>query len=590
MRDFLKYLFATIVGIFVTGILSVVALLCFIGTALTTETKPIKDNSVLVININGTISERAIENPFNSILGNSLVKESGLDEILTAIKAAKEDERIKGIYLKGGILTDASPATLQEIRSALTDFKESKKFIISYADTYSQGSYYVCSVANQILINHLGMIDWKGMAVSTTYYKNLLDKLGIKMQVMKVGTYKSAVEPFLRDNMSDANREQISVFSEEIWNQILKDVALSRNLKVEKLNELADSAMLFADTKTYLKEKLVHKLLYEDEAKQIVADCAGAENAKKLNEVSVKDLSAAYQENITDTNDKIAVYTAFGNIVQESYSSFATSEIVGKKVAEDLIKLSDDKDIKAVVLRVNSGGGSAYASEQIWHAVNVLKSKKPVVVSMGGMAASGGYYISCGANWIVAEPTTITGSIGIFGMFPEASELLTEKIGLNFETVKTNKYSDIGDIYRPLTTDEISVLQGYINRGYELFVKRCADGRKMKTDEIKAIAEGRVWTGEHAKKIGLVDQLGTLYDAIQKAEELAGVENVNIVGYPEKPDMLNELLSEVSGSSYEEMKIKNALGDYYSIFTQLRKITNRSGIEASLPYIIDFNL
>lgn len=596
MKSFLKYVLATIVGLFVTGIIfSIMSIITLVGMASMSSVTPIiEDNSVLVIKLSGTINERQQENPLAFLTGNSIADNIGLDQILTAIKNAEENDNVKGIYIEAGTLASATPAAVQEIRKQLEAFKKSGKFILAYGETYTLGSYYISSVADSLVINPQGMIDWRGMAMQTTYYKDILDKIGVKMQVVKVGTYKSAVEPYLLNEMSDANREQLTVLSNEMWSQMTADVSKSRKISVDKLNEYADSLYTLTDPSNYKKSKMVDKYAFYDDVPVIIANMMGLDDVNDYNTVSVADMAAVTANEPKDPSGNIiAVYYATGDIVQESTNSSLQQEeqIVGVDVIKDLKALAEDDDIKAVVLRVNSPGGSAYASEQIWHQVMNIKANKPIIVSMGGYAASGGYYISCAADWIVAEPNTLTGSIGIFGMFPEASELLNNKLGIHTSTVKTNLHSDFGDYTRPHSESERNILQAYVNRGYELFTKRCADCRKMKQSDIKAIGEGRVWTGTHAKKIGLVDQLGGLDDAIAVAKKKAKVENCTILTYPAQKTFLENLLEDqLNSDSYADGKMKEVLGEYYDIFSNVKNIKNKSGIQASLPYYMMFNL
>lgn len=596
MKSFLKYVLATIVGLFVTGIIcTILSLISLAGIASMSSVKPdIKDNSVLVIKLAGTISERKQENPLEFLTGNSIAGNTGLDEILTAIKNAESNDKVKGIYIEAGTLASVTPAAIQEIRTQLEKFKKSGKFILAYGETFTLGSYYISSIADSLVINPQGMIDWRGMAMQTTYYKDVLDKIGVKMQIVKVGTYKSAVEPYILNEMSDANREQLTVLSNEMWSQMTADVSKSRKISVEKLNEYADSLFTLTEQANYKKSKMVDKLAFSDEVPQIIANMMGIDNVNDYNTVSVSDMAAVTSNQPKDPSGNIiAIYYATGDIVQESTNTaFQQDEqIVGVNVIKDLKQLAEDDDVKAVVLRVNSPGGSAYASEQIWHQVMNIKAKKPIIVSMGGYAASGGYYISCAADWIVAEPNTLTGSIGIFGMFPEASELLDNKLGIHTSTVKTNMYADFGDMTRPLTESERNILQAHINRGYELFTKRCADGRKMKQSDIKAIGEGRVWTGAHAKKIGLVDQLGGIDDAIAVAKKKAKVDGCTIMTYPAPSSFLESLLNDkLTSDSYADGKMREALGEYYNIFSNVTNIKSKSGIQASLPYYLMFNL
>ena len=599
MKDFFKYVLATVVGIIVVGLLcTVMMVITLIGMASSTSTTSVPNDAVVVFKLDGSINERATENPFASLLGNNaLTSESmGLDDILKAIKNAKENDKVKGIYMEVGDFGGAAPATLAAVRRALVDFKTSKKFIVAYGDQYTQGAYYLCSVADSVVINPEGMLDWHGLAMQTTYYKELMDKLGVKMEIFKVGTYKSAVEPYLLNEMSEANREQITVFSGEIWNRMLSDVSKSRKLTNDKLNQLTDSGLTFLETKFYKKEKLVDKIAYCDEVPRIIANMMGSDEEdpkEAYNTITLADMAASTANEPKGTSGNIiAVYYATGDIVDsEGGGIFSSNEdmIVRPNVVKDLKELAENEDVKAVVLRVNSPGGSAYASEQIWHQVMNIKAKKPIVVSMGDYAASGGYYISCAADWIVAEPTTLTGSIGIFGTFPVASELMNKKIGLHTSTVKTNEFADFGDFSREMTEGEKQLLQGYVNRGYELFTKRCAEGRKMKQDDIKKIAEGRVWTGEHAKQIGLVDQLGSLDDAIAVAKKRAKIDEYTVLSYPAKSDLFEELLNEVSGDSYADAKLRELLGEHYNYFRSLQHLDKHGNVQAQLPYYFKFN-
>ena len=594
MKQFFKYVCATVVGIFVVVvILSILSILSLAGMAsMGNSLTSVKDNSVLVVQLQGTINERSEENPFAELFGNSALTEQGLDDILAAIERAKTEPKVKGIYLEAGTFAGAMPATLQAIRKALVDFKQSGKFIVAYGDQYTQGSYYLCSTADSIVVNPQGMIDWSGLSSTVTYYKDLLEKVGVEMQVVKVGTYKSAVEPFLLSEMSDANREQIETYDREIWGEMTKAVSKSRGISVDKLNELADSMMMLQDAMLYKKEKLVDKLAYSDAVKPMIAHMMKVDSPDDYNTISVKDLAGiASSEPKGTSGNVVAVYYAVGDIVQETTSDFNTEpQIVSKKVITDLQKLADDDDVKAVVLRVNSGGGSAYASEQIWHEVMNIKANKPIVVSMGDMAASGGYYISCAADYIFAEPTTITGSIGIFGMFPNAGELLNDKLGVHFSTVKTNEFSDFGSIARPFTEQERALAQRYINNGYELFTQRCADGRQKKQSDIKQIGEGRVWTGLHAKQIGLVDELGGLNEAIAKAKKLAKVDEASVINYPKKSTIFENMMKEAQGNSYADKQLKQTLGEYYPAFMQLKNVGQKTGAQAALPYYLMFNL
>lgn len=588
MKDFIKYTLATIVGIILCSIImTVIGIISIAGmTASESMSAPIKKNSVLRIKLQGAINERVEDSPMTMFMGDD-DQQIGLEDALIALKKASENDKVKGIYLEGGSLS-ADPGSLTELHKALVDFKQSGKFIIAYGDHYSRAAYYLSSVADKVYMNPEGMLDWSGMASNPIFYKDLLDKVGVKMQVFKVGTYKSAVEPFINTEMSEANREQVTSFLTSIWSNLQKDVAQSRNKQVEALNALADSMVILADPETSLKGGLVDKLAYLSEVKDELRSLAGLGEDDLINFVGLGDVASS--ETLKDkTSNEIAVYYAYGEIVETApdYGFNQEHMIIGEEMMKDLQKLRKNKDIKAVVIRVNSPGGSAYASEQIWHEVELLKAEKPVIISMGGLAASGGYYISCGANKIIAEPTTLTGSIGIFGMIPDASELLTKKIGVKFDVVKTNAMSDFGAMGRPFNETESKMMQAYINKGYELFTSRVAQGRGMKQDDVKKIAEGRVWTGEQGLEIGLVDQLGTLDDAIAEAAKAAKIEKYSTGRYPEPEPWYSSLLNKTK-TGYLDGQMRQMLGEYYTAFSLIRTISQKDPIQARLPY--DLNI
>lgn len=585
MKDFFKYVCATIVGIILTSVIMTVICIVSMAGMMASEnmSQPVKENSILRIKLQGSISEKGDDsNPMAFLMNEADMEDIPLDVALDALKKAAKNDKVKGIYLEGGILS-SNPAELQELRQGLLEFKKSGKWIVSYADQYTRASYYLCSTADKIYMNPIGMLDWSGMASEPIFYKGLLEKVGIKMQVFKVGTYKSAVEPFICDQMSDANREQVTSFLNSIWGNLQKDVAKSRKMEVDALNALADSMTFLSDPEASVKAGLVDKLCYKSEVKEALKKRLKLEDDDKLTFTTLNDVSKA--ENLNEkVDDEIAIYYAYGEINDDRTSGFSQEHtITAKEMTKDLQKLAEDKDVKAVVIRVNSPGGSAYASEQIWHEVELLKAKKPVVVSMGGLAASGGYYISCGANKIFAEATTLTGSIGIFGMFPDPSELLTKKLGLSFDVVKTNALSDFGQTGRPLNETECRMLQAYVNKGYELFTGRVALGRGMAQDSVKAIGEGRVWTGEQALKIGLVDKLGNLDDAVKAAAKLAKVEKYTTAQYPDATPWYVGLLDK-STDDYMESQMRAILGEYYSTFSLIRNLKNQNPIQARIPF------
>lgn len=592
MKQFLQYVLASIVGFVIVSIFTFIMFFVMLGALMASsgEQPKVDDNSVLKISLSGTLVDQApAENPITALLGNNgATTTQGLDQLIDAIKVAKENDKVKGIYLEGGAL-QSDFASNEELRRALLDFKKSKKWIIAYADSYSQGTYYIASVADRVLLNPSGMLDWHGIAQQTTFYTGLMEKLGIKAQVFKVGTFKSAVEPFTLKQMSEANRLQMSELIGGLWKDMCTTVGASRQLSPDSLNSYADRYLALTDAKDYKQLKLVDDLVYIDQVRALLQQRAGGE--MKL--VTPNTLSALMQQ---EGDDQIAVYYASGNIVDVAGTGVlmgGDNEIVGEKVVSDLDKLAKDKHVKAVVLRINSGGGSAYASEQMWRAVQLLKQKKPVVVSMGGVAASGGYYMACGAQRIFADPTTITGSIGIFAMIPEASELLTQKLGLNFDVVKTNRASDFGG--RALRIDELggAALQKHVNHGYALFLKRVADGRsaagrRMSINEVDNIGQGRVWTGRKALQIGLVDQLGSLNEAITYAAKLAKTQDYYISNYPNNPSWLDNLKSSTDTDSYMERKLRTTLGEYYEPLQMLHQVEQHNYMQARLPFSINF--
>ena len=585
MKDFFKQVAAVIIGVFIIGAFTALMGVIMMTAILSSSSQktPLTDGAVLHLNLNGTIAERTEENPFAEFLGNSAIQEQGLDQILKAIKVAKNNSQISGIYIEGGTVA-SDFATLEEIRKALVDFKDSEKFIYAYGENFTQGAYYLASAADKVVINPSGMLDWHGIASQPMFYKELLEKLGVKMQVFRVGTYKSAVEPFTSTEMSPANRAQVKSFISDIWGVICNDVAASRQLSVETLNNYADNYSTFKDASEYVKMNLVDTTAYIDAVRD---DLRALAKTDKLNLMSPKEV-AAYEE--TAIHDNVAVYYAFGEIVgaEQGNPLSGAAQIVGPNVVDDLDKLMNDESIKAVVLRINSGGGSAYASEQMWRAIQLLKAKKPVVVSMGGMAASGGYYMSCGADYIIAEPTTLTGSIGIFGMIPDVSGLLTNKIGLHFDVVKTNEASDFGTMARGFNAAESAAMQNFVNRGYDLFLKRVADGRGMQTASVDSIAQGRVWTGKQALEIGLVDKLGTLDDAVAEAARRANLDNYSVVESPKMGNWM-ELLDKTIKSNYLENQLRTSLGEFYEPLKFAKTLEGRDCLQARIPFAPNLN-
>lgn len=587
MKDFFKFTLATVTGIVLSGIvLFIIGVVTLVGIISSSDTETVvKKNSVMMLDLKGTLVERTQES-LEGLLGKFTGETAdtyGLDDILASIKKAKENDNIKGIYIQASWL-DASYASLQAIRKALDDFKESGKFVVAYSDNYTQGPYYLSSVADKVMLNPKGMIEWRGLASAPIFYKDLLQKLGIEMQVFKVGTYKSAVEPFTATEMSPANREQVTAFIGSIWNQILDGVSASRKIGKDSLNMYADRMLMFYPSDESVKCGLADTLIYQNDVRDYLKTLVKIDEDDRLPILGLEEMVNIKKNVPKDKSGNIlAVYYASGEITDYAGSAASDEGIIGSKMIRDLRKLKEDDDVKAVVLRVNSPGGSAFASEQIWHAVKELKAKKPVIVSMGDYAASGGYYISCAADSIIAEPTTLTGSIGIFGMIPNVKGL-TEKIGLTYDVVKTNQFSDFGNLMRPVNSDERALLQMMIGQGYDLFVSRCAEGRHMSKDKIEKIAEGRVWTGEMAKKIGLVDELGGIGKALEIAAQKADLKGYTIISYPAKKDILSTLLDVQPGNYVESQVLKSQLGDYYKDFSLLKNIKERAMIQARVPF------
>ena len=593
MKDFFKYVLATVVGIIVAGVLIMfLGVLTIFGLASSSDKDvSIQDNSVLKLELNGTISERAPESSPLDFLSNlnpmGNEETMGLDDIISAIKKAKENDDIKGIYLLAGSI-EAQPATVEAIRNELVDFKESGKFIISYADNYEQLQYYLASTADKVLINPQGSLDWHGLASLNMFYKELMDKLGIEVEIFKVGTFKSAVEPYMLTSMSDANREQVAAYLGSIWEKFSDEVAASRNLTKEALNQIAEEGAMFKTGQELIAAGLVDSLIYKNDVRAYLSRYMGLDEDKKVSAYSVEDMRGVKRNTPKDKSGNIvAVYYAVGDI-DGGGSIMPTSDegINSEKVIKDLRKLKDDDDVKAVVFRVNSPGGSAYGSEQIWYAISQLKEKKPVIVSMGDFAASGGYYISCNADTIVAEPTTLTGSIGIFGIVPNL-EKVTNKIGLSIDTEKTNSLADMGNTYRPMTDFEKDLMQKMVERGYDLFTTRCAEGRGMTKAQIDAIGQGRVWTGTMALERGLVDVLGGLDDAIDIAVKKAGVENYTLRSYPEQEGGLLSMFSDaIKDNSIHQKMLKGDAAKIFNDVYMISQLDKQDRLQARMPFNI----
>ena len=542
------------------------------GDMFSTPTTVLEDNTIYRIDMSGELVEQASEpNPFDALLpelyGKDITSKVGLNDLLNNIALAKNNDKVLGIYLKGGELAVA-PASAKALRDALLDFKQSGKFVIAYAESYSQMNYYIASVADKIYLNAVGSVAWNGLSAQKMYYTRLMEKIGVEMQILKVGTFKSAVEPYFRTSMSPEDRQQTQQYIDGIWSEMKTAVAKSRGLNENDLDKYADEFMAIQPQHKYIDYGLVDTLVYVQDMDTVLRMYAGTKDCKQLSTSKMTNVKRVE----VDATDKVAVLYAEGTI-----SDSGSEGIVGTQVIKTINKIHKNEDVKAVVLRVNSPGGSANASEQIWHAVTTLQAKGlPVVVSMGDYAASGGYYISCCADYIYAEPTTLTGSIGIFGTVPNLNKI-REKVGLDIDGVSTNKHSSMETnmLYKGMNAQEYALMQGMVERGYELFTSRCADGRSMTQEAIKKIGEGRVWLGKDAVNIGLVDELGNINSAIQKAAELAGLGSYSMVYYPEKKDPLEEMLKMLDKSTPEE-----------KLVVKIREFASQARIMALMPEVV----
>lgn len=595
MKSFLKYTLATICGLVIfTFMAGLILLVSLAGMAVSSggAVTQVKDNSVFVLKLDGYVQERTEEgSPLDVLLNSADMSMMGLDDIVASIRKAKTDDRIKGIYLEGGMLSVDAPATAQQVRDALKDFKKSGKWVIAYADNFSQQGYYVASVADSLYLNRTAMIELKGIGGKREFLTGLYEKIGVRYQVVRVGKYKSAVEGVLRKDMSPENREQTEAYQRGIWRHMLKDMAESRpRLSAEQIDQIVnDSIVAFASTDDYVKGGLVDKVMYPEDIKAAIKAKLGVDG--EVNQLVLTDMIGLPATD-EEQGDEVAVYYAYGEIIDQQTSLFATEHcIIGSETVDDLNELADDDNVKAVVLRINSPGGSAVASEQIAHAITRLKAKKPVVISMGGVAASGGYMMSAYGDYIFAEPTTITGSIGIFGLVPNLSELLTGKLGVTFDGTKTNQYTDFEEnlVMGKDNAQELKYMQSYVDRGYETFLNIVAEGRKMTRDQVHEIAQGRVWLATDALPIKLVDKLGSLDDAVKKAAELAKASEYHTKSYP-LPEPWYQQLMEVTDKkgTYLDSELRTVLGDLYEPMLNARRDQQRNRMQARLPYLLNF--
>ena len=582
MKNFLKTTLAVFVALILFTIISGIVSISMLGAIASmgsTETT-LQDNSILKINLTGTLTERVNEESLEYLLAqaNNQPTPLGLNDLRSSLKKAATSDKIKALYLNCGSLS-ASPASAQELRTLIENFKtESGKPVYAYGDNYSQSAYWIASIADTLILNPQGTIGLVGMATQIPFFHEALDKLGVKMEIFKVGTFKSAVEPYILDEMSEPNRLQNEKMLNSMWSEIVEDIASSRNISANDINQHIDKGLVFSEANNILNQGFIDLIKYESEVTTLLKEQFGED---------IKFVSLSKMKNVPSTEkfsmNKVAVLYATGEIDAGSEGEMNSNDIV-----KELNKLANNDDVKAVVLRVNSPGGSAFGSEQMWFAAKQLRAKKPLIVSMSDYAASGGYYMSCIADTIVAQPTTLTGSIGIFGMFPNFAGV-ADKIGVNFSTVKTNEIADLGNTMRPMTDSERAIIQNHVNRGYELFISRCAEGRNTSNDEIKLVAEGRVWTGSDALSIGLVDVLGGLDEAIAIAAAKAELtDNYAVAEYPKQKDVFTKLIEDLTGETLTSIILKSKLTNpQLSILNSQLSTLNRQGIQAITPYRVE---
>ena len=582
MKNFLKTTLAVFVALILFTIISGIVSISMLGAIASmgsTETT-LQDNSILKINLTGTLTERVNEESLEYLLAqaNNQPTPLGLNDLRSSLKKAATSDKIKALYLNCGSLS-ASPASAQELRTLIENFKtESGKPVYAYGDNYSQSAYWIASIADTLILNPQGTIGLVGMATQIPFFHEALDKLGVKMEIFKVGTFKSAVEPYILDEMSEPNRLQNEKMLNSMWSEIAEDIASSRNISANDINQHIDKGLVFSEANNILNQGFIDLIKYESEVTTLLKEQFGED---------IKFVSLSKMKNVPSTEkfsmNKVAVLYATGEIDAGSEGEMNSNDIV-----KELNKLANNDDVKAVVLRVNSPGGSAFGSEQMWFAAKQLRAKKPLIVSMSDYAASGGYYMSCIADTIVAQPTTLTGSIGIFGMFPNFAGV-ADKIGVNFSTVKTNDIADLGNTMRPMTDSERAIIQNHVNRGYELFISRCAEGRNTSNDEIKLVAEGRVWTGSDALSIGLVDVLGGLDEAIAIAAAKAELtDNYAVAEYPKQKDVFTKLIEDLTGETLTSIILKSKLTNpQLSILNSQLSTLNRQGIQAITPYRVE---
>jgi protease IV len=574
-----------LLAIFAFFIILAVLVAGIISSAGKDDPAVVSANSIMHIKLDYPINERTSKNPLDKVFmaefeGNENL---GLNDLLANIKSAKSDDNLKGIYLD---LTNiqAGYATIEEIRNALLDFKRSGKFITAYSEVYSQNAYYLASVANKIYLNPEGFLEFKGFSSQIAFFKGALEKLGIEPQVIKVGTYKSAVEPFILDKMSDPNRKQVSSFLNSMYGHFISKISESRKIPQDSLLAIANQLKV-QNASDAVKYKLADGLKYKDQVLDELKSLTGVEKKKSIKAVSIQDYNGDSNKDGGSSDNRIAVVYAFGDII----TGEGNDERIGsERISRAIRKVREDEKVKALVLRVNSPGGSALASDVIWREVLLTKKIKPVIVSMGDVAASGGYYIACAADSIFAQPNTITGSIGVFGIIPNMQNFFNNKLGITFDQVKTGEFADIETVTRPLSEAEKRIIQNEVNRIYNSFTKHVAEGRKKDQRYIDSIGQGRVWSGSEAVKIGLVDRLGNINDAVQSAAKMAKLKDYKLVSYPALKDPFSSILGG-STDKIREYFTKRELGDQYRYYQQVKDALELKGIQARLPYTISIN-
>jgi len=583
MKDFFKYLFASMLGFFLSAVIVFIIIFVIIVGAISSidsdKTVTVSNNSVLFLNLDQPITERTPKNPFGNlpIVGGTEKDGIGLNDLLKSIQRAKTDDNIKCIYLNVSS-PNAGFATMREVRNALIDFKKSHKKIIAYSEVFTQGAYYLASAADKVYLNPEGALEFKGFSSELTFFKGTLEKVGVEMQVIRVGNYKSAVEPFILDKMSDYNRKQVTAYVGGLYNTFLTDIAKSRDIQKDSLYKIADDYRV-REPQDAVNLKMVDALKYKDQILEELKGLSGRTRGENVRTVSIND----YVKNNTDTGsgkDNVAVIYANGEI---SGGEGNDNQIGSERISRAIRKARLDDDIKAVVIRVNSPGGSALASDVIWREIVLTKKEKPVIASFGDVAASGGYYIGCAADSIFVQPNTITGSIGVFGLIPNFQNLMTNKLGITFDGVKTGKYADIMATNRPMTAGERFIIQNELNRIYSGFVSRVADGRKKTKAYIDSIGGGHIWIGTDAVQIGLADRIGSFNDAIKAAAKKAKIKEYKVVEYPDVVDPLKSFMDE-STDRIKTYYTKQELGDNYMLYQQMKKVIASSGIQARMPF------